>query len=146
MQHRPERTAHPRAERGSISIFYVLAAVGMAVIVGLGVDLGGMVHAKQRAFDVAAQAARAGGEAIRADQVMAGQPLVLDQAKGKAAAEAYLAAAGLNGSAYVTATTVEVTAHYEWAPVVLGQFGFGAHQFTGTASARLVRALDGSER
>lgn len=146
MQHSRHRDARRRAERGAISVFYVLAAVGMAVIVGLGVDLGGMVYAKQRAFDVAAQAARAGGEAIRADQVMAGQPLALDQAKGKAAAEAYLAAAGMSGSAYVTATTIEVTARHEWVPVVLGQFGFGAHQFTGTASARLVRALDGAER
>ena len=140
------RKHRQRDERGSITVFYLLAAVGMAVIVGLGIDLGGMVYAKQHAYDVAAQAARVGGEAVRTDQVMAGQPMVLDASQGIAAAEAYLAAAGMTGTASVGATTIEVTTRYEWTPVILGQFGIGAHEFTGIASARLVRAVDGTER
>jgi hypothetical protein len=48
-------------ERGSISIWVVTATIVMMTLVGLAVDLGGQVHAQQRAHDVAAQAARVGG-------------------------------------------------------------------------------------
>ena len=44
----------PRAERGSISIWVALASLAMMVLVGLAVDLGGQVHAKQRAHNIAA--------------------------------------------------------------------------------------------
>ncbi|HUM87572.1 MAG TPA: pilus assembly protein TadG-related protein, partial [Actinomycetota bacterium] len=53
-------------ERGSISIWVVTATIVMMTLVGLAVDLGGQVHAQQRAHDVAAQAARAGGQQVEA--------------------------------------------------------------------------------
>ena len=42
-----------RDERGSISLWMVTSSFVMMVLVGLAVDLGGQVHAQQRARDVA---------------------------------------------------------------------------------------------
>ncbi|UMG92263.1 TadE family protein [Nocardioides sp. TF02-7] len=53
-----------RDERGSITVWLALASFVMIFLVGLAVDLGGRVHAHERAHDVAAQAARAGGEEV----------------------------------------------------------------------------------
>ena len=56
----------PRDERGSITIWLAIASFAMMVLVGLAVDLGGQVHAQQRAHDIAAQAARTGGQQVQA--------------------------------------------------------------------------------
>lgn len=135
-----------RDDRGSVTLFYVMGAIGMIIILGLALDLSGMVFAKQRAYDVAAQAARAGAEAVQTDSIMTGQQLNIESSKASAAANSYIATAGMTGSAAVTATSVDVTTHYAWTPQILGQFGIGAHEFTGQASARLVRAVQGTER
>ena len=81
-------------ERGSISIWVVTATIVMMTLVGLAVDLGGQVHAQQRAHDVAAQAARAGGQQVEAAPAVEGRYIALDAAAARRAAEQYLAAAG----------------------------------------------------
>ncbi|MEI2811930.1 MAG: Tad domain-containing protein [Nocardioides sp.] len=72
-QYQPDRhlerarmTRRTRDERGSISIWMVTASFVMMMLVGLAVDLGGQVHAKQRAHNIAAEAARTGGEQVEA--------------------------------------------------------------------------------
>ena len=50
----------------------------MMMLVGLAVDLGGQVHAQQRAHDIAAQAARAGGEQVQAAPAIEGRYLAID--------------------------------------------------------------------
>ncbi len=57
-------TAPRTDERGSITVWLALASFVMIFLVGLAVDLGGQVHAHERAHDLAAQAARAGGEEV----------------------------------------------------------------------------------
>ena len=49
-----------RDERGSISIWLAVSSLVMMILVGLAVDLGGQVHAKQRAHDIAAEAVHTG--------------------------------------------------------------------------------------
>ena len=49
------------------------SAFVMMVLVGLAVDLGGQVHAKQRAHDIAAEAARTGGEQVQAAPAIEGR-------------------------------------------------------------------------
>ena len=51
-------------DRGSLSLFVVVVFVALLVTIGLVVDGGGKIRALQRADAVAAQAARAGGQAI----------------------------------------------------------------------------------
>ncbi len=134
-------------ERGSISIWVVTATIVMMTLVGLAVDLGGQVHAQQRAHDVAAQAARAGGQQVEAAPAVEGRYVALDTAAAQRAAEQYLAAAGVEGTVTITGGTtlvVRVTDIYE--PTFLAMVGIGDLTVTGDASARLIRTTGGVER
>lgn len=134
-------------ERGSISIWVVTATIVMMTLVGLAVDLGGQVHAQQRAHDVAAQAARAGGQQVQAAPAVEGRYVALDTAAARRAAEQYLAAAGVEGTVTITGGTtlvVRVTDIYE--PTFLSMVGIGDLTVTGDASARLIRTTGGVER
>lgn len=134
-------------ERGSISIWAVTATVAMITLVGLAVDLGGQVHAQQRAHDVAAQAARAGGQQVQAAPAVEGRYVALDTVAARRAAEQYLAAAGVEGSVTITGgttLTVRVTDTYE--PTFLSVVGISDLTVTGDASARLIRTTGGNER
>ena len=134
-------------DRGSISIWVVTATIVMMTLVGLAVDLGGQVHAQQRAHDVAAQAARAGGQQVEAAPAVEGRYVALDTAAARRAAEQYLAAAGVSGTVTITGGTtlvVRVTDIYE--PTFLSIVGIGDLRVTGDASARLIRTTGGVER
>jgi len=136
-----------RDERGSISIWLVTSSFVMMMLVGLAVDLGGQVHAKQRAHDVAAQAARAGGQQVQAAPAIEGHFLAVDTAAAKQAAEEYLASAHVSGTVTITGgdtITVDVTDVYN--PKFLSVIGIGDLTVTGEASARLVRSLGGTEQ
>src|SRR4051812_49914667 len=90
----------------------VTASIVMMVLVGLAVDLGGQVHAKQRAHDIAAEAARTGGERVQAAPAIEGRYLGVDTTAARIAAEQYLASAGVTGTVQITGggtITVEVT-------------------------------------
>ncbi|MCW2588310.1 MAG: TadE-like protein [Mycobacterium sp.] len=136
-----------RDDRGSISIWLVTSSVVMMMLVGLAVDLGGQVHAKQRAHDIAAQAARTGGQQVQSAPAVTGDFLAIDIAAAKNAAEDYLSAAHVSGTVKVTdaeTLTVEVTDVYT--PRFLGAIGIGDLTVTGEASARLIRTLGGNEQ
>ena len=133
-------------ERGSITIWLAITSLSMIVLVGLAVDLGGQVHAQQRAHDLAAQAARAGGEQVQAAPAIAGDFVRVDAVAASQAARAYLSAAHVNGSVAVTGgtnLTVEVTDTYH--PRFLGLIGINRLPVTGSATARLIRSLGGTE-
>ncbi len=136
-----------RGERGSITVWLALTSVSMMLLVGLAVDLGGQVHAQQRAQDLAAQAARAGGEQVQAAPAIAGDYVRVDAAAAAQAARAYLNAAHVEASVTVsggTELTVEVSDTYRTR--FLGLIGINRLPVTGSASARLVRSLGGTEQ
>jgi len=142
-----QRTRESARERGSISLFAVVLAVAMIVVIGLVVDGGAKIHAQQHAQAVAREAARAGGQAVLGPVVVRGEEAVVDPYTARAAAQDYLAAAGLPGTVTVTGGTrlhVQVTASYE--PVFLSIVGIGTQQVSGQADARLVRAIGGIEQ
>lgn len=141
------RAGDPDRERGSISLFAVVTAVAMLVVIGLVVDGGGTLHARQHAQAVAREAARAGGQAVTAAVAVRGDGAAADPYAARAAAQAYLDASGLTGTVTVTGGNrlrVEATATYE--PVFLGIVGAGTQTVTAHAEARLVRAVGGIER
>jgi hypothetical protein len=143
----PPDTGTHRGERGSITIWMATASLAMTVMVGLAVDLGGQVHAQQRAHDLAGQAARAGGQSVEAAPAVEGQAVRLDAIAAKSAAEHYLAAAGAEGTVAIASgdiLTVEVTDTYH--PRFLTILGIDQLRVSGNASARLVRSLGGAER
>jgi Flp pilus assembly protein TadG len=141
------RTVRIRDERGSISIWLALATFVMMILIGLAVDLGGQVHAKQRADDIAAQAARAGGEQVQAAPAVEGQYLAIDTTEARTAAQDYLTASGVIGTVTITngnTITVDVTDTY--VPKFLSIIGINHLTVTGKASARLIRSLGGTEQ
>jgi Flp pilus assembly protein TadG len=136
-----------RDERGSITVWLALSSFVMIFLVGLAVDLGGQVHAHERAHDIAAQAARAGGEEVEGASAIQGHDLAISPAAARAAAQHDLEAAGVTATVAITdATTITVTVKDSYDPQFLGLIGINRLDVTGSATARLVRTLGGSEQ
>lgn len=136
------------AEHGSVTVWLLNSMLIAILLVGVGVDLGGRIHALQQVRDAAAQAARAGGQSAMAAQTMTGTGYGVDPAAGVAAAQSYLAAAGVSGSTAITNGGMQlvVTTESHYTPRFLSLIGIGPMRVTGTGQARLVRVIDGSER
>lgn len=141
-------TRHPNQdpERGSISLWVVLASFCMILIVGIAADLSGQAAAEHQARVVAAQAARAAGQAVQLDALAHGGEVRPDPARAVAAGDAYLAQAGLSGTVSVTGTVVTVTVSGSYECGFLSVIGIQTLPVTGTASADAVRAYEGAPR
>ncbi|MER6971176.1 pilus assembly protein TadG-related protein [Nocardioides sp. NPDC000445] len=135
-----------RDERGSATIWLVTAAFAMSMLVGLAVDLGGQVHAQQRAHDLAAQAARAGAEEVLAAPAVEGRYARIDSAAAVRAARTYLARSGVTGTVRVRGSRINVRATDTYHPRFLGIVGINRVQVLGSAEAELVRTLGGETR
>lgn len=137
-----------RDERGSISVWAVLIVTVFAMIAGISVDLTGQIQAKERAADIAAQAARVAGQQADPNTLMDGRTATVNPLRARQAALAYIAAAGMTGAVDVQAggTELRITTTAGYQPIFLGAIGIGPLTVTGTSTARLVRAQDGNER
>lgn len=134
-------------ERGSVTIWIVTAAFVMMTMVGLAVDLGGKVHAQQRTHDLAAQAARAGAEEVQAGPAVEGRFVAVDLRAARTAALRYLQAAQVTGTVAVSdGDTITVTVTDTYRPRVLDFLDVGPWDVDGTASARVLRTVEGAER
>ncbi|HKE63645.1 MAG TPA: pilus assembly protein TadG-related protein [Micromonosporaceae bacterium] len=129
-----------RRDEGAYTLFVLIFVFALFLMVGLSVDGGGRLAAQARADDIAAEAARAAGQAIDLPQAISGTADVVDPAAAQAAAQAYLADAGANGTADVVngGHAVRVTVHLTYRPEILGAFHFGPWPVTGTATAQLL--------
>ena len=134
-------------EQGSISIWAVITAFAMIMLLGLAADLGGRTFAEQAARATAAQAARAGAQQVNLDTASRGDTVATDPHAAAAAAQTYLTNAGLTGTATVTAPdtiTVTVTGTYE--TTFLTIIGISSLPIHGTSTATLVRSYQGTPR
>ena len=158
LERRPGRATNPRPkprrqrkagdrERGSIGIWIATSGLVMIVLVGLAIDLGGQVNTQQRARDVAAQAARAGGQQLQAALAVRGLGAKADPGPAIAATNAYLAASDVTGTATLRGgDTVIVHTSATYRTKFLGLVGISALTVTGTAESRIVRTVGGTER
>ncbi|MFE5291402.1 TadE/TadG family type IV pilus assembly protein [Isoptericola sp. NPDC056618] len=138
-------TCARQVERGSVSTWLVLASFAMVIVVGLAVDISGQVHAQQRARDVAAQAARTGGQYLDSAAVQGRYPSI-DVGQARAAAQDYLAATGVSGTVTVTGgTTIRVDVSDTYDPLFLGVIGIHDLTVTGDATARVIRTMGDDE-
>ena len=143
----PPRHARPDdPERGSVSAWVATTAVAALLLVGIAVDFGGQVHAQQHARDVAAQAARAGGEQVAAASAIRGVGASVDPTAAYQAAATYLAGSGVEGSVSVVDATIVVTTSAPYATKVLGIVGIDTLPATGHAEARIARVVEGVEQ
>ncbi|GAB3948644.1 pilus assembly protein TadG-related protein [Micromonospora vulcania] len=131
-------------EQGRVSIFLAVTMVGVLAIVGLSVDGAGQLRTLQRADNLAAEAARAGGQAIDRATAIEGGPKRINQAEARVAVTHYLAAAGVASHtvsfpqvAGETLVRVRVTITYRRS--MLGLFGMAdTVTVTGEATARAI--------
>ncbi|MCA0296529.1 MAG: hypothetical protein LCH96_14705 [Actinobacteria bacterium] len=139
-------TKNPKAgERGSSSLFFAALTASLLVVVGLVVDGSGMIKATQQADQLAQQAARQAGQQLT-DDAMTGDPVTLDKAPARAAAEQYLTQAGATGTVTVSGTKITINVHTNYHPRFLSMIGVGDLDAEGHAQVDSVRVLDGKER
>jgi Flp pilus assembly protein TadG len=108
MQERRPGLAGWRRDSGGVSIFLAVTFAGLALLAGLIVDAGRVLHANAHASDLAGKAARVGAQEIDLTSLRAGRPR-LDHAAAEAAAGAYLVDHDLRGDVAATDTAVVVT-------------------------------------
>jgi Flp pilus assembly protein TadG len=128
------------ADRGSVSLLFVVLAVGLLAMAGLVVDGGGKARAAAQADDVAQAAARAGVQALSPVAVLDGVSPAANPALAASAARAYLDAAGVSGTVSIApgGRTLSVTTADTYHPILLSAIGIGALPVTGQATADLV--------
>ncbi|HEY7176328.1 MAG TPA: hypothetical protein VH442_15540 [Micromonosporaceae bacterium] len=129
-----------RRDDGAYTLFVLVFVFALFLMVGLAVDGGGRLAMQARADDIAAEAARAAGQAIDLPQAISGVADVANQDAAQAAAQTYLRDAGATGTAEVIngGRAVRVTVHLEYRAKILGAFGFGPWPETGVAIATLL--------
>ena len=125
-------------DRGSVSLYVVVVALGLLAAAGLVLDGGAAFAARGAAATAAQQAARAGADALDPVSLRAGTPagLTVNVAAARAAANRVLAAAGATGTVTVNGTAVTVTAHVASRTYVLS--AVGVDQLTGTGTFTAV--------
>jgi Flp pilus assembly protein TadG len=136
-------------DRGTIAMYTVLFTPVVLLLAGLLVDGGLAIHARQRAADMAEQAARAGADQIDTDELReTGRP-VIDPGRARAAACDLLASYGdqvTSSQCDADEQEVAVTVQISVRPQLLGIIpGFGEFHLTSSATARPVTGGPGGD-
>jgi len=123
----------------------ITVTFAVALVVGLVVDGSSRMNAIQAADHAAAEAARAGAQAVPEQTVQSrGVARGSSGARAVAAANAYLAAAGVSGSvAAGGGANLTVTTSVPWTPVFLNAVGVGSSVIEGRAEVSLVQSVEG---
>lgn len=123
-------------ERGSIALYFAITTLAALVMAGLVIDGGAALATRERAADLATQAARAAATALTPTSLR-DQPadLTVDPAAATNAADTVLTDGGATGTVTVTGDTVMVTAHLPRHTVILSAVGLDDIAQTATASA-----------
>lgn len=132
------------SEDGAITVFVVALTLALMLTAGLVYDGGRILASRQRARDLADNAARAAAQRVDLNALRAGSALELDTAAAEFAANDYLAAAGYDGEVTVTGDTVEVTVSITTEMVLLQLAGIGQRTVNGTGQAHIVRGVTGA--
>jgi hypothetical protein len=139
------RLQHPDADAGSVTVFFAVSMLGLLLLIGLVADGGAKLRATQRADAVAAEAARAGGQALDLSQAVTGTDTQVDPAAAIRAAQDYLNATHVTGTVTVSADRAHllVTVNQSAPTTFLGLIGIDSLPVTGHAQAQLVDGITG---
>ncbi|AEB42230.1 MULTISPECIES: pilus assembly protein TadG-related protein [Micromonospora] len=136
-----------RGDAGRVSIFLAIALVGVLAIIGMAFDGAGQLRTLQRAENLAAEAARAGGQAIDLATAIEGGPKQINRRQARRAVADYLAAAGASGHTVSFPvvdgeTQIRVRVSVTYRRAMLGLFGFSnTVTVSGEATARPLTGL-----
>jgi Flp pilus assembly protein TadG len=123
------------AERGSATIFVVAFSMVLFAGAGLAIDGGRIINERDKATDVAEQAARAGADQLDQGALRNLQVIVLDQDAAKARADSFVRTAGYAPTTRTTARSVTVRATTTYKTVLLNIVGINSLDVSGTATA-----------
>lgn len=127
-----------RDEAGSASIWALLLIAGaFTLLLGLIVDGGRVTDDRLASSRTAAQAARAGADALSASSTRSGHDRV-QVTQAIARADAYLDAAQMSGTVRVSGTEVSVTVIGRSPTEILGVLGIGSFPIKETRTARAI--------
>jgi Flp pilus assembly protein TadG len=127
-------------ECGGVTVFVVIMATALLAMAAISVDGGYVLAARERAHSAAAQAARAGANAVSIDSVRAGGGDI-DPAAAEDAARAVLATDGLTdprNTVTVAGDEVTVSVTTTTNTVMLGIVGISTLTVNANAAARDV--------
>ncbi|WP_410644573.1 pilus assembly protein TadG-related protein [Amycolatopsis sp. lyj-346] len=129
-----------RGERGSASV--LILGLSVAVLVGLGFAVDGTRkgQAYSQARSIAEEAARAGGQALRAHALAEGTDADVDPQLAVVEAQHYLATSGAGGTARWDGRLLIVETTITRPTVFLGSIGIPAFTVHGTGTAVVVSA------
>jgi hypothetical protein len=132
-------------EAGSVTVFVAISMLGLLLLIGLVADGGAKLRATQRADSLAAEAARAGGQALDLPDAIAGSGTRVDRGIAVTAATTYLQQAGQAGTVTVSddRTRLLVTVTDTAPTTFLNLIGITDLTVTGHAEASLVPGITG---
>lgn len=133
-------------DHGSITLWTVIVTFALLICLGLVVDGGGKLQAKQQAQLVAEEAARTAGQEILTPLAARGYGSFVNPFTAQAAAQKYLLTAdGVQGIVVPTGpNTLLITTTKTYQPKVLGLIGLGPQAVTGTSHVSLNRTNSGA--
>lgn len=128
-----------------MSTYFALSTLAILMVMGLLVDGGGALNAANRATSLAQEAARTAGQQIDPAQAIEGTAITIDPDAAAAAAQDYLAAAGVQGTVTVTdgGLSILVTVNDTYDTFFAQFVGKGTIHVTGTATAHLQTQAGG---
>jgi hypothetical protein len=129
-------------DSGQVTAFVVVMAAALVLVIGLVLDGGLTLAARERALGEAQEAARAGAQAIDLAVYRQDGDLVLDPAQAEADADAYLASIGATGTATATGGLVTVTVTIVQPMQILSAAGLQAVTVHASATAVPVRGIN----
>lgn len=131
-----------RSDCGTVTAFVVSFAIALLAVGGLVLDGGYLLAARERAYDEADAAARAGAQAIDVDALRSGGPATLSLTDVEQRVDDYLRASGHEGVVEVNGDQVTVTIAHDRSMVLLGAFGLGPVTIEATGTASAVQAVE----
>jgi hypothetical protein len=131
-----------RSDCGTVTAFVVSFAIALLAVGGLVLDGGYLLAARERAYDEADAAARAGAQAIDVDALRSGGPATLSLTDVEQRVDDYLRASGHEGVVEVNGDQVTVTITHDRSMVLLGAFGLGPVTIEATGTASAVQAVE----
>jgi hypothetical protein len=128
-----------RTQEGSVTVWFVICALGFFVIAGLVADGGTALAARARAASDAYAAARAGAQNLLSASLASGSAPNVNRISAVSAAQAVLGADNAQGTVAVSKDTVSVSVRANPPTVLLGLIGIThiAVSATSSASARV---------
>ncbi len=131
-----------RDERGALTLFVAILFPALLAFAGLVVDAGTKLDNYENAASYAQEAARAGAGQVDQSEAYSGATFVVDQAQAISAAEAYLAAADIPGTATAVGNdAIRVTVTITTPTKILSIIGIDTVTATSTATASLISGV-----